>query len=343
MSTFNWAILGLGKIARKFAEDLALIDDAKLVAVGSRSLERAKAFAADFGASHAAGSYEATFTGPRVDAVYIATPHVQHLELSLLCIEKGIPVLCEKPLGLNLQEVERVVSAARTHQVYLMEALWTRFIPCTLRIKELIDAGEIGDILSVRSDFGFRVNDLETALPSPNIAPAAAPERNRLLNPELGGGALLDIGIYPQFLSQFLFGDPTEIAATARLSVQGIDLDTQVTCTHAGGALSHNYSTLLGRTKTDALIIGTTGSIHWHGRWHEPSSFSILRGKDEPPENVYFDYGGANGYRYEAEAVMADVRAGHQENALWSHEESLTLHRTLTHVRNLIGVTYPGE
>lgn len=340
--TFHFAILGLGNIARKFAEDLLLIPDAALVAVGSRSLERAQAFAADFGVEFAAGSYEETFSGPRVDAVYIATPHVNHKELTLMCLAKGIPVICEKPMGLNLKEVEVMIAAARKAEVYLMEALWTRFLPSTLKLKELIDSGVIGEVQSVRSDFGFRANELSSVL---HPAPAAEPDldRNRILNPKLGGGALLDIGIYPQFLSQFLLGEPEEIHATARLSPQGVDLDTQVTCRHTGGKLSHNYSTVLGRTKTEALIIGSEASLHWHPRWHEPSSFSLLRGKDTPPENYYFDFGGANGYRYEAEAVMADVRAGRTENALWSLDDSLALHRTLTLVRGMVGVRYPGE
>lgn len=344
MSTFHFAILGLGNIARKFAEDLALIPDAKLVAVGSRSLERARAFATDFGAEHAAGSYAATFDGPRVDAVYIASPHTSHRELTMLCLERGIPVLCEKPMGLNLGEVQEMVKAARAKGVYLMEALWTRFLPSTLRIKELIDGGIIGSVQSIRSDFGFRARDLAWLLSSPT-APASAPEiaRNRILNPALGGGALLDIGIYPLFLSQFLLGEPVEINATARLSQHGIDLDTQVSCLHSGGQLSHNYSTVLGITKTEALIIGSEASIHWHPRWHEPSNFSILRGKNDPPENVYVDYGDANGYRYEAEAVMADVRAGRTENELFGLDASLALHRTLTEVRRQVGLVYPSE
>jgi len=259
-----------------------------------------------------------------------------------MCLDKGVPVICEKPLGLNLVEVEEMIATAREKSVYLMEALWTRFLPSTLKLKELIDAGTIGEVQSVRSDFGFRANDLAAVL---HPAPASAPnlERNRILNPKLGGGALLDIGIYPQFLSQFLLGAPEEIQAIARLSPQGIDLDTQVTCRHQGGKISHNYSTILGRTKTEALIIGSEASLHWHPRWHEPSSFSLLRGKDTPPENFYFDFGGANGYRYEAEAVMADVRAGRTENALWSLDDSLALHRTLTEVRGMIGVRYAGE
>ncbi len=343
MSDFHFAILGLGNIARKFADDLALIPDARLVAVGSRSLERARAFADTYGAEHAAGTYEETFAGPRVDAVYIATPHVQHRELTLMCLRRGIPVICEKPMGLNLAEVEEMVSVARTEGVYLLEALWTRFLPSTLKLEELIASGAIGEVQSVRSDFGFRVKDLAGVLTSP--APASAPDLtyNRILNPTLGGGALLDIGIYPQFLSQFLLGEPERISATARLSAQGIDLETQVTCVHAGGKLSHNYSTVLGRTKTEAFIIGSEAMIHWHPRWHEPSSFSILRDKDAAPENFYFDFQGANGYKFEALAVMDDVSNGRKENALWSLDDSLALHRTLTRVREMVGLKYPGE
>ena len=340
---FHFAILGLGKIARKFAEDLALIPDAKLIAVGSRSLERANAFAADFGASHAAGSYAATFSGPRVDAVYVATPHITHRDLTIMCLEKGIPVICEKPLGLNLSEVTEMVNVARERKVYLMEALWTRFLPSTLKLKEMIDGGAIGEIQSVRADFGFRAADLEVGLSTTSGAAPSDISRNRILNPDLGGGALLDIGIYPQFLSQFLLGEPEDIFATARLSAQGVDLDTSVTCRHRGGKLSHNYSTVLGPTKTEALITGTTGSIHWHPRWHEPTSFSVLRGKNDPPENFYFDYGGANGYKYEALAVMNDVQNGRTENELWSLDDSLSLHRTLTTIRKRVGVKYPGE
>jgi len=344
MSKFNWAILGLGNIAGKFAEDLALIEDAELVSVGSRSLERAQGFADRFGAGFAAGSYEEALTGgPRIDAVYVATPHVRHKELTLLCLEHGIAVLCEKPLGLNLREVETIIAKAREKKVYLMEALWTRFLPSTIQLKTMIDAGAIGEVQSVRSDFGFRAANLDAVLSPTSDAPAAAPARNRILNPDLGGGALLDIGIYPQFLSQFLLGEPEQIKATARLSPHGVDLDTQVTCVHAGGKLSHNYSTVLGRTKTEALIIGSEASIHWHPRWHEPSSFSVVRGKSDPPENFYFEYGGANGYKFEAEAVMADVRAGRTENALWGFQDALALHRTLTQVREIIGVSYDGD
>ena len=330
IATFHWAILGLGKIARKFAEDLHRVDDAKLVAVGSRSLERARAFADDFGAEHAAGSYEETFDGPRIDAVYIATPHTGHRELTLLCLRRGIPVLCEKPLGLNYAEVEEMVAAARESGTYLMEALWSRFIPSILEMKELLDAGEIGDLEGLRADFGFRGQPREDF------------DRDRLYNPALGGGALLDIGIYPIWLAQFLFGAPEGMEATARLTELGADVDTQVTLRYPGGRLAHCYSTLLGETKTEALLLGSKAEIHIHGRFHHAQGFSVLRSKEEPPENHYQSFAG-NGYQFEAVAVMEDIRAGLTESQRWSLDDSLLLHRTLTDVRKLIGVRYPGE
>ena len=322
--------MGLGKIARKFAEDLHRIPDAALVAVGSRSADRARAFADDFGAVHSAGSYAAALEGPRIDAVYVATPHTSHRELTLLCLERGIPVLCEKPLGLNAAEVEDMVATARRCNTYLMEALWSCFIPAIAEMKRLVDAGAIGQPESLRADFGFRGR------------PQEDPARDRLYNPALGGGALLDIGIYPVWLAQYLFGAPQDIAATARLSDRGADVDTQVTLTYPDGRLAHCYSTLLGETKTEGLLLGTEGELHLHGRFHHTQGFSVLRGADEPPENHYRAFEG-NGYQFEAMAVMEDVRAGRRESAVWSLDDSLLLHRTLTEVRRQIGVRYPGE
>lgn len=324
--TFHWGILGLGKIARKFAEDLNTIEDAKLVAVGSRSQERAAAFAADFGAEYAAGSYAALFNGPRVDAVYVATPHVSHLELVKLCLANGVAVLCEKPLGLNYTQVEEMVGLAREKKVFLMEALWSRFTPTTAKVLELIEAGTIGEIEGLRADFGFRAG------------PGAA---KRLFDPALGGGSLLDIGIYPIWLNQLLLGEPEEITVAARLDENGIDREIHVSLRNKEGKLGHAFSTLYGRTKTEALIHGTKADLHWHTRFHEPSNFSILR-EDDSPENYFFERN-ANGYNYEAKAVMADVRAGRTENALWSLDDSLILHRTLTKIRELAGIRYPGE
>ncbi len=323
---FHWGILGLGKIARKFAADLASIPDAKLVSVGSRSQERATAFAREVGAHFAAGSYEGIFSGPRLDAVYIATPHAGHKALVELCLHHGVAVLCEKPLGMNTREVEEMVLLARKKGVYLLEALWSRFTPSTAKVLELIAAGTLGKVESVRADFGFQIG--------PNTG-------GRITDPALGGGALLDIGIYPVWLCQLLLGEPTEIMAAARLDDQGVDIDINISLEVADGRLGHAYATLLGRTKTEALILGEKADLHWHPRFHEPSNFSILR-EGERPENYFFERS-ANGYQYEALAVMEDVKAGRTENALWSLDDSLALHRTLTRIRKITGIRYPVD
>ncbi|WP_420459411.1 Gfo/Idh/MocA family protein [Neolewinella sp.] len=330
IATFHWAILGLGKIAHSFATDLHRVEDAKLVAVGSRSQERASEFGRQYGAEHAAGSYEATFDGPRLDAVYIATPHTSHWELTLMCLERGIPVLCEKPLGLSFVEVRDMIETARRTGTYLMEALWSRFLPALMEVKTVIDTGAIGEVESLRADFGFLGQPREDF------------DRDRLYNPALGGGALLDIGIYPIWLAQYFFGAPESIHAAARLTELGADIDTQVTLRYPGGRLAHCYSTLLGITKCDALILGSEASLHIHPRFHESRGYSILRGRDVPPENHYHAFEG-KGYLFEARAVMEDIRAGRTESAQWSLDDSLLLHRTLTAVRELIGVRYPGE
>jgi predicted dehydrogenase len=265
-----------------------------------------------------------------VDAVYIATPHTSHAELTTLCLQRGIPVLCEKPLGLSLVEVEDMVATARRTGTYLMEALWSRFLPALQQAKEQIDAGTIGEVEGLRADFGFRAVEQEDFT------------RDRLYNPQLGGGALLDIGIYPIWLAQYIFGAPQRIRATARLTERGADVDTQVSLEYAGGKLAHCYCTLLGMTRCDALVLGTKGGLHIHPRFHEARGFSILRGKDTPPENHYAQFQG-NGYGFEAQSVMADVRAGRTESAEWSLSDSLLLHRTLTEVRTQIGLRYPGE
>lgn len=323
---FHWGILGLGKIAHKFAADLATIPDAQLVAVGSRSQERADAFAREVGADFAAGSYEAIFSGPRLDAVYIATPHAGHQALVELCLRQGVAVLCEKPLGMNAREVAEMVQLARAKGVYLLEALWSRFTPSTARVLEVIAAGTLGKVESVRADFGFQ------------MGPSTG---GRITDPALGGGALLDIGIYPVWLCQLLLGEPAEVIAAARLDENGVDIDINISLRAADGRLGHAYATLLGRTKTEALILGEKADIHWHPRFHEPSNFSVIR-EGERPENHFFERS-ANGYQYEALAVMEDVRAGRTENALWSLEDSLALHRTLTRIREATGIRYPVD
>ena len=319
--------MGLGAIARKFASDLKLVEGATLTSVASRSQERADAFAEEFNVRYAAGSYEELFEGPQLHAVYIATPHTSHTALVKMCMDHDLPVICEKPMGINLKEVQELVDLARHKKVYLMEALWTRFLPSFQAAKRHIDAGAIGKVEGLRADFGFKTG---------------AHSRERLLKLELGGGALLDIGIYPVFLAHAMFGAPKHITAVARFSEGGVDIDDTIVLEHEGGQIATLHCTFLAKTKTEAVIYGSTGTLNWDEPWYRQSNFTIK--KDDSEEELrYVAKPRGFGYAHEAQAMVEDLRAGQTESPLWSLDDSLTLHATLTKIRELIGLKYPME
>ena len=324
---YRFAIIGLGNIARKFAADIKLVEGATLTSVASRSQERADAFAEEFNVRYAAGSYDKLFEGPHLHAVYIATPHTSHAELVKMCMDHDIPVICEKPMGINITQVQELVDLARHKQVYLMEALWTRFLPSFQAAKRHIDAGAIGKVEGLRADFGFK------------LGPHS---RERLTNIELGGGALLDIGIYPVFLAQVMFGPPNKITAVARFSESGVDVDDTIVLEHEGGILATLHCTLLAKTKTEAVIYGSKGTLFWDGLWYKQSDFTIKKDNSEE-ELRYAAKPRGFGYAHEAQAMVEDLREGRTESPLWSLDDSLTLHTTLTKIRELIGLKYPME
>ena len=323
----RFAILGLGKIARKFAADLKLVEGATLTSVASRSQERADAFAEEFHARYAAGSYAELFEGPYLHAAYVATPHTGHAALVRMCLERDLPVICEKPLGLNLAEVESMVDLARGRSVYLLEALWTRFLPTFREAKRRLDAGEIGRLEGLRADFGFKAGPHST---------------RRILDRALGGGALLDIGIYPVFLAQVLFGEPVGITAKARFGESGVDVDDTIVLEYAGGQLATLHCTLLARTKTEAVVYGERGTLFWDGPWYQQSDFTI-RPDEGDTETRYLAKPRGFGYAFEAQAMVDDLRAGRTESELWSLDDTLALHRTLSRIREVIGLRYPSD
>lgn len=281
-TSFHWGLIGLGKIAHKFARDLALLPEARLYAVASRSQEKADRFAAEYGAAEAYGNYGELLSCPELDAVYIATPHSLHLENSLMCLESGLPVLCEKPLALNGGQVEKVIHKAREKEVFLMEALWTRFHPSTRKVLELIEQAAIGEVLSVRADFGFR---------------ADFDPRSRLFDPALGGGALLDIGIYPVFLAYLLLGPDPEISARAVYGATGVDEECGITFRYPGGQMAHLHCSFRAHTRTEAFIYGTEGTIQLLPRWHEPTDIQI-RWNQGREENLSFEKKGHGWHPY---------------------------------------------
>lgn len=322
----NWGIIGMGRIARKFANDLKLLPNAKLHAVASQSLERAQEFGKEYLVPHAFGRYEEIVNCPDLDVVYIATPHVQHCENTILCLRHKIPVLCEKPFAMNLEEAHKMVMTARENQTFLMEAIWTRFIPTIVKAMELVESGIIGEVISIKADFGFK---------------APFNPEGRLFNRELGGGSLLDIGIYPAFLALLILGKPSKIKAFANIGTTGVDEELGAVLQYNDGKLAHLHSTIRSITKTEAFIYGEQGTIHLHTRWHEPTGMTLLL-QDGRPKPFHFDFKG-KGYHYEAEHVMQCLQTGKTESPLLPLDFSLDLMELLDDIRKEAGIFYPQD
>lgn len=319
----RWGILGPGRIAHKFAQDLLTLPDAQLYAVASSDQQRADAFAQEYNIPHAFGTYEDLLTLPDLDVVYVATPHVKHHENVMLLLRGGVSVLGEKPFAMNSQQVREMVETARSTGVFLMEALWSRFMPGIQHALKLAQSGAIGKIVSVKADFGFKAPFL--------------PE-NRLFNKELGGGSLLDIGIYPLFLSYLLLGKPTTIKASAMFGTTGVDEQCGMVLTYADGQLALLDSTLLAKTDCVGLIQGETGHIRIHSRFHETTGVT-LQPEDGEATTFAFDRQ-THGYDYEAQHVMNCLAEARTESPLWSLDDSLNLMALLDTVRAEAGIVY---
>ena len=326
MKITNWGILGPGKIAHKFAQDLALVPGARLHAVASRSLEKAQEFAAQYGAPHALGSYEELVRVPDLDVVYVATPHSEHRAHALLCLRAGRAVLCEKALARNSAEVADLVAAARANQVFLMEALWTCFMPATQKARELVSTGAIGRPVHVVADFGF-----------------AAPydPASRLFDPALAGGALLDIGLYPLLMGKLLLGEPAVVKAAGTLTATGVDLSCSLALAYPGGATASFYATLAATTGTTATIYGTEGRLELHHKFHHAHRLTLHRDHEAPREFTFADAG--YGYHHEAQHVQECLAAGLLESPVVPWPFSRELMATLDEIRRQLGVRYPGE
>lgn len=321
----KWGIIGIGKIAEKFATDLAAVANAELHAVASNSLERAKDFAERYNAPHFYDSYESIFQTPDLDAVYIATPHTSHAENTILCLKHKMPVLCEKPFAMNLKQVQKMVEAARENDTFLMEAMWTRFIPAINKTLDLIAEGRIGKVKTIQADFGF-------------VAPQL-PER-RLLNPNLGGGALLDIGIYPAYLSLLFLGYPTYIQAVSNFGDTGIDQTTSFVLGYKNEATAVLNCTLNARTRTEAYIYGENGHIHISGRFMEAKKITLYE-TDKKPVNFNFPRK-TFGYNFEIEEVNKCLREGKKESDKMPLSMSVKLISLLDEIRQKAGIIYEG-
>ena len=325
MSNFRWGILGTGGIAQSFAADLAYLDDHTVAAVGSRTIESAEKFVARFPTATAYGSYEELVKAD-VDAIYVASPHPMHEEHSMLAMRAGKPVLCEKAFTINRTQAARLIDYSRTHNLALMEAMWTRFLPHIQVIKEIIAKGTLGKIENVIADHGQYI-PVERAL--------------RLWEPELGGGALLDLGIYPLTLAHLVLGKPTSITAVATLTDKNVDLQTSMILKYADGAHALLSCTMAVRSTVGAVISGDKARIEIDGSFYAPTSFRVITRDGEITEYPSNYQGG--GLREEAREFARVVRAGEIESPLMPHSTSLELMREMDEIRSQIGLTYPNE
>ena len=322
----NWGIIGCGNIAHKFASDLAIIDDVKLAAVASRSMDRAIKFAKKYHSEKVYDNYEALFSDTNIDIVYIATPHNSHAELSIKAMEHGKHVLCEKPLALNKNEALAMIETSKRTKRFFMEGLWTRFNPSLIAIKEQIDKGEIGEVEYIHADFSFV---------------STKPLDGRVMDLKLGGGALLDIGIYPVFLAYLFLGIPKEIYAKSIFHKETkCDIETSMRFEYENAKAELHCSFTSDSSNKQALIRGANGDIFINSRWHVPPSYTLVKNTqkmtfDLPPLGI--------GFTHEILECHGCIRANKIESDYWSHQNSLDLISILDTVREQIGLKYPQE
>jgi predicted dehydrogenase len=313
----RWGILGTGAIAHAFSADLLLLPDHEIVAIGSRSQSSADEFAASLGTGpRAHGSYADLAADDGVDVVYIATPHSGHHPAALLCLKAGRAVLVEKPFGLNAEQAVEVAEAAKAADRFCLEAMWTRFNPVIARVRDLVADGGIGDVRAVYADFGFA---------------ASYDPAGRLFDPALGGGALLDLGIYPVSLAAMLLGPPSTVKAIAGTAPTGVDANTGILLGYRSGAVAVLHASLQADTPTVATIMGTTGRIELPTPFFKPSSLTLHR-RDTEPDTFSVDLFGG-GYTYQAQEVARCMRAGLLESPLLPLAETIAIMRTMDAIR----------
>lgn len=322
----RWGILGTGGIAHKFATGLTALADVDLVAVGSRTQDSADKFGNEFKIPHRHASYEALVADADVDAIYISTPHPFHKANTLLALNAGKAVLTEKPFAMNTHEAQEMMDCAKQNNVFLMEAMWTRFLPIMVHVRDLLAKGVIGEPRMLMADFGFRTG----------VDP-----KHRLFDPELGGGALLDVGIYVLSLSSMIFGTPTLITGAATLGETGVDEQAAVILSHASGQLSSLTTAVRTNTPQEALICGTNGQIKIHSPfWVGTKATISVNGKEAHEVNLPLH---GNGYNYQAVEVAHCLRTGKTESATMSLAETLSIMQTMDTIRAQWGLKYPME
>ena len=322
--TVRWGVVGTGGIASAFVADLQFVEGAEAVAVGSRAQESADRFAAEHSVGRAHPTYEALVTDDEVDVVYVATPHPGHHAAALMAIEAGKAVLVEKPFTMDAAEAESLVTAARDRGVFLMEAMWARFVPWAVRLRELLADGTLGDIREVIADHG-------------QWFPLDA--SHRLFAPELGGGALLDLGVYPVSFASMVLGTPSRVTAVSDPAFTGVDATTSMLMQYAGGAHAVLTATLTAAGPTTAAVVGTDSRVVVDGPFYTPTGFTLTR-RDGTSERFEQPVEG-RGMWCEAAEVVRCLREGRLESDVMPLDETVAIMATMDEVRRQIGLTYP--
>jgi predicted dehydrogenase len=323
----NWGVAGIGAITNRFVRGLRDTKGARLYAASSRTREKAEVFAAEYGFEKAYGSYQAMLEDPDVDVIYIGTPHVAHKEMAIAAFRAKKAVLCEKPVSINAVELSGMIAEARANGVFFMEALWTRFVPPLRKVREWLDSGIIGEVKMLQANFCFS---------------APFNPQGRLYNIELGGGALLDAGVYPVSLASFVFGGkkPEALTSMMYLGKTGVDEEVSALLSYGGPRIASLSAAISTAGVNDGWIYGTQGSIHLPDFVFSHSADLRLYGRYQyhyEPEFL------SNGYNYEAEEVMNCIWAGKPESETMSLSESLTIMETMDQIRAQNGFRYPGE
>ena len=323
--TIRWGILGSSGICNAFAEALKDTRGGKLVAVGSRKQKTADAFGDQWKIPRRHGSYKALVSDPEVDAIYIGSPHHTHCENTLLCLNAGKAVLCEKPFAINAREAKRMIDTARRRKVFLMEAMWSRFLPSVVKTKELVKAGAIGKLRMITGDFGFR---------------AGVNPTSRLFDPAMGGGGLMDVGVYVVSLANMFLGETVKVASLAEMCRTGVDGQACAVMKYKGGELAMLATGVRTTTPAEARIIGTDGYIEMHQPWWRNGKITLHNAKGsksfEPKVR-------GNGYNYQAEEVGRCLAARKLQSKVMSWADSLAVMKTMDAIRAEWPLLYPME
>lgn len=326
MKSFNWGILGTGGIAQAFVDDLSRAEGHHVIAIGSRSIEKAQSFAKPIRGATAHGSYSELVADKKVDAIYVATPHPMHLEHSLLAMNAGKPVLCEKPFAMSAAQTQSMVDASRNNGVALLEAMWTRYLPHIAQVREILKSGVLGEIQTVEADHGQRLADRGIA---------------RLVNPDLGGGALLDLGIYPISFAHLVLGAPAKIMASAVMTDRGVDAQTSAIFSYDNGSQAIINTTMIAQTPCRAVISGLLGRLEIDRTFYTPSNMRVVL-YDGTTTEYPSSYTG-HGLREQAIELARVVNSGALESPLMPHNESISVMKSMDEIRKQIGLTYPFE